>query len=319
MRKGNNPKVSVVIPMYNRQDLIGRAIASVLRQTCQDFEIIVIDDGSTDDSCKVVKSIADDRIRLIRQENKDVSAARNRGIDEAKAELIAFLDSDDEWKPGFLETVLRLRNQCPEAGVYATAYEVWRQNGDVDSPKYRHIPPAPWEGIIPNYFKAALTANIVCSSAVAIPRSVLADMGRFVLRKGLGQDQDLWTRIALKYPVAFSWCRGAIYHKESDSRRSVTIFTHVPIAESAEEMLEKNNVSGDINPYLQEFLARKKITAASRYVLDGQPKLARSILKSCKTRYFFKRRLWWYFWAIMPVCLTKYARQVKTRLFGSAG
>ena len=97
MRKVNKPKISVVIPMYNRQELIGRAIASVLRQTCQDFEIIVVDDGSKDNSCKVVKGIVDSRIHLICQEKKDVSAARNRGIDEAKADLIAFLDSDDEW------------------------------------------------------------------------------------------------------------------------------------------------------------------------------------------------------------------------------
>ncbi len=95
------PLISVVIPLYNKEPYIKRAIDSILAQKIQDYEIIVIDDGSTDKSAEVVKSFPDPRIRLIQQENAGVSAARNRGIEEAKAELIAFLDADDEWTPIF--------------------------------------------------------------------------------------------------------------------------------------------------------------------------------------------------------------------------
>ena len=311
--------VSVIIPTYNRAHLISRAIKSVLNQTYQDFEIIIIDDGSEDGSAGVVKIIDDNRIKLICQENRGVSAARNRGIEEAKADLIAFLDADDEWRPRFLETVLRLRDRYPEAGAYATAYEIHERNGDMYIPKYKHIPLAPWEGIIPNYFKMALGPFIVCTSAIAIPRNVFADVGKFVLQKGLGQDQDLWARIALKYPVAFSWQIGAVYHREVDRRRCSTIFTHVPIWNSLEKMASQTTVPEDVLPYLHEFLAKKKIMAASRYVLGGQTQLARSILKDCKTKYFLTRKLWWSFWSLMPTWITSCAWYVKRKLFGRAG
>ncbi|MGB9938210.1 glycosyltransferase family 2 protein [Methanosarcina sp.] len=101
--------VSVVIPVYNKEPHVKRALRSVLNQTVQDFEMIVINDRSTDKSLQEVKSFSDPRIRLISQENSGVSIACNRGIDEAKSELIAFLDADDEWIPDYLETILRLR------------------------------------------------------------------------------------------------------------------------------------------------------------------------------------------------------------------
>ncbi|NIA10441.1 MAG: glycosyltransferase, partial [Nitrospiraceae bacterium] len=134
------PKVSAVIPLYNKAPYIQRALRSVLAQIFQDFEIIVIDDGSTDDGAQIVKSIPDKRIRLIQQENAGVSAARNRGIKEAKGDLIAFLDADDAWKSEFLETILRLKKKFPEAGAYATAYEMVFPSGKIVVPKFKAIP-----------------------------------------------------------------------------------------------------------------------------------------------------------------------------------
>ena len=96
--------ISVVIPLYNKEKQVAHTLQSVLRQTFQDFEIVIVDDGSTDHSVEEVEKVRDTRIRLVHQQNAGVSAARNRGISEAKYDLIAFLDADDEWKPEYLET-----------------------------------------------------------------------------------------------------------------------------------------------------------------------------------------------------------------------
>ena len=111
--------VSVVIPLYNKADTITRAIQSVLKQTISEWELIVVDNGSTDDGGRHVEAIKDSRIRLIRQENKGVSMARNRGVEEATCDYIAFLDADDEWKPLFLEQSLSLQKEYPECDLYA--------------------------------------------------------------------------------------------------------------------------------------------------------------------------------------------------------
>lgn len=119
----NRPFFSVVIPLYNKQNYIKETIKSVLNQTFQDFEIVIVNDGSKDDSVKVVESIQDDRIKLVHQENSGVSVARNMGIKEANAKYIAFLDADDLWLPEFLQTIYELIQNFPDAGLYATAYK----------------------------------------------------------------------------------------------------------------------------------------------------------------------------------------------------
>ncbi len=118
------PTVSVIIPTYNRAHLLGRAIESVLDQTYQDFEIIVVDDASADETEEVVKSFGDDRINHIRhQKNKGGSAARNTGIKAARGEFIAFLDSDDEWVPKKLEKEIdRLQTLSNEVGVVYSGF-----------------------------------------------------------------------------------------------------------------------------------------------------------------------------------------------------
>ena len=121
-------KFSIVIPLYNKEKHVARAINSILNQTYQDFEIIIVDDGSTDFSYEEVKKINDPRIKIIRQKNLGVSSARNTGIKEAKNNYIGFLDADDKWKPDFLETIKKLIKDFPGAGAYATSYEIQKEN-----------------------------------------------------------------------------------------------------------------------------------------------------------------------------------------------
>jgi len=122
----NNPYVNVIIPTYNRANLIGRAIQSVLNQSYQDFEIIIVDDGSTDNTKEVVRSINDERIKYIQhKENKGAAAARNTGITAARSEYIAFQDSDDEWLHEKLEKQIKIFEvSSPEVGVVYT--DMWK-------------------------------------------------------------------------------------------------------------------------------------------------------------------------------------------------
>ena len=188
---GGRPVVSAVIPLYNKAPYIGRAIQSVLAQTEQEFEVIVVDDGSTDGGAAIVEHFADPRIRLITQENRGASAARNRGIRESWADLVAFLDADDEWYPAFLETALDLRRRYPGAGLYATAYTIYNPDGGRRVASIAAVPPTPWSGLLPNYFRsAALGEPPISSSSVAIPRGVLKETGGFA--EGTG-GAKMWT------------------------------------------------------------------------------------------------------------------------------
>ena len=147
-------KFSVIIPLYNKGPYIVRAIDSVLQQTNQNFEIIVIDGGSEDDGPKIVKEFNNPRIHLLVQSGKGVSNARNEAVNCAKNEYIAFLDADDEWMPKHLETILGLIEKYPQAGMYTTAHKEQTKDGKTQWPDYRYIPNPPWEGLLPDYFKS---------------------------------------------------------------------------------------------------------------------------------------------------------------------
>lgn len=297
------PAVSVVIPLYNKSPYIARALNSVLAQTFQDFEVIVVDDGSTDDGAAVVRGFDDPRIRLIQQENRGVSAARNRGIEAARAELVAFLDADDEWLPGHLEVLLRLRDKYPEAGGYGTAYLRKLKGSATHVAPFSDIPREPWEGLLPSYFKAAaLGAPPISASTVAIPRCILKEMGGFNTDAWWGEDTDLWGRIALKYPIAFSWDGMGIYHAEASNRACNKI---EPVRENifvtfARNALQAGEVIPDLKKDLLEYVARKQIETARRNLEAGRPDLARDNLKDCKARTLWISKHRVLFWTHVP-------------------
>jgi len=317
------PEVSVVIPLYNKAPYIERALRSVLAQTFQDFEIIVIDDGSTDDGAEIVKGILVARIRLIQQKNAGVSAARNKGIELANADLIAFLDADDEWKPEFLETILRLKKKFPEAGAYATAYEEVFPSGKIVVPKFRAIPSPPWEGIIPRYFRSALGPPPVCTSAVAVPKSVFGEVGDFPIGEPLGEDLDMWGRIALKYPIAFSWQTGAIYFIDANNRACNTCSHFMeqdrPFVKTACHAIDRGGVPSNILSDLKEYIAKCQIAAASICLFwTHDPKLARKMLikSNPKTIRVRLRKYWWYLWTLLPPPMAHFGFWITQKVLG---
>jgi glycosyltransferase involved in cell wall biosynthesis len=187
------PQVSVIIPTYNRSWIIKEAIDSVLAQDYKEFELIVVDDGSTDHTSDVLDS-SRNVIKVLSQKNKGVSAARNRGIEEASGQFIAFLDSDDLWLPQKLSAQVEFFNQTPNALICQTE-EVWIRNGLRVNPKKRH---KKLSGMI---FKPSLELCLVSPSAVMIQRSLFDRVGEFDETLPACEDYDLWLRISCRFPV----------------------------------------------------------------------------------------------------------------------
>lgn len=206
--------ISIVIPLYNKESNITNALNSVLAQTFQNFEVVVVDDGSTDNGAAVVEQYADSRIRLIRQENAGVSAARNKGIAEARGEYVAFLDADDEWLPEFLEEIVALQHEFPACRAQATNY-TFNSYGAKSSTILRKIPFKGERGVLTNYFEVASCSHPpVWTSAVCIERKLLQEIGGFPVGVKSGEDLWVWAHVAVRTHWAYSLNPKSIYNIE---------------------------------------------------------------------------------------------------------
>jgi len=186
------PTVSVIIPTYNRHELVRGAIASVLTQSFSDFELIVVDDGSEDGTADVVREFPE--VRYVHQPNRGVSAARNYGVRLSAGDLIAFLDSDDLWRPQKLEQQVRFFSQRSDAQICQTE-EVWLRNGVRVNPHNKHRKA---DG---DLFARSLELCLVSPSAVMMRRELFERMGGFDEDLPACEDYDLWLRIAARLPV----------------------------------------------------------------------------------------------------------------------
>jgi glycosyltransferase involved in cell wall biosynthesis len=198
--------------MYNSASRIRRSLDSVLSQTYGDFEIVIVDDGSQDDGGDIALQYDDERIRLTRQENKGVSAARNRGIAEARGEIVAFLDADDEWRPNHLETLVELYDFCDSGGVYTTGCVLCEEDFSLptevfaDAKKDIHV-------IVADPFLAWTFMQFNNSSTTAVRKSVLEAEGGFPEGVSSGEDLSLWIRLAARYPVVASPKATAVFYQ----------------------------------------------------------------------------------------------------------
>ena len=185
------PRVSVIIPTYNRRDFVREAIASVCAQTYRDFELIIVDDGSTDGTARIVEEFRQERtdsIQYIFQTNQGVSAARNHGVVRSSGELLTFLDSDDVWQPEKLAAQIAFFNARPMAQICQTQ-EVWLRRGTRVNPRNKH---RKFGGDI---FLRSLELCLVSPSAVMMRRTLFERMGGFDEQLPACEDYDLWLRI----------------------------------------------------------------------------------------------------------------------------
>lgn len=217
--------ISVIIPLFNKEKSIYSTLQSVCNQSYTDFEIVVVDDGSTDSSAAIAESFQDSRIRVVRKSNGGVCSARNRGIQEAKGIVIALLDADDYWEPDYLETLVRLIDDYPQAGLWGLNFGT--MVGDV---KYRNsfsLYPG-FRGIIDNPW---LKGNPYCSSAIAISKMAFDTVGGFDTRIKCGEDLDMWYRLMLEFPCAYEDMVLSYYRVDAENRameRTIPLTANIP-------------------------------------------------------------------------------------------
>lgn len=191
---------SVVIPLYNKEKYIRETVQSVLAQDYKEFEVLIVNDGSTDGSLHKLKDISDARIKIINQENSGVSQARNTGISNASFEWIAFLDGDDVWSPNHLSELKRIIELFPSSGLISTQHSKFDRSSELVFKLKTHD--SHIRSI--NYFaEAAKSPSIVWTSAACISQKVFNEIGGFSNIR-IGEDLEYWVKVALDYPVAIS-------------------------------------------------------------------------------------------------------------------
>lgn len=222
------PRFSIIVPLYNKAPYVSKALESIISQTFKDWECIVINDGSSDNSLEVVKNFVDEfkiydlRFKIVDQSNAGVAAARNNGVAVSHGEYVCFLDADDWWDPTFLEEMDRLILEYHDAGIYASNYIYYRPGKTHVAlslpPGYIDYPKAYCEG----------SAMPVWTGATCMPRKVFDEMGGFPVGIKLGEDFLLWAKISLHYPVAFCEKPLAYYNNDIPASLRATRNLHKP-------------------------------------------------------------------------------------------
>lgn len=211
-------KISVVIPAYNSERYIRRCIESVKKQTYKAYEIIVIDDGSTDDTLSIVSGISG--VKYCKQENSGPSAARNLGIEKSQGDWIALLDSDDEWTVNHLKTFVNAIKKNKEVKVYASGYFFVDENGNKKKAVVSNVS-ASYCGFVDDYFKCLYGDPLITSNTIIVDKNLMhSNKLRFDESLRYGEDLLLWSKIALIERVYYCCAEGSIYYLNNSGRAS---------------------------------------------------------------------------------------------------
>ena len=270
--------VSVIVPIYNAEKYLAKCIESLIHQTYHALQIILVDDGSTDGSRAIVERVIGENkgvnIRLIVQENAGVSAARNRGIQEAKGDYVALLDADDFWLSGYIAEVCRMMAYYPNMEAYSTAFDI--TSGDS---RVRAAVPEN-EGVVNPAEEALKSRYPIIPSTSTLLRSEVLDCGGFPEGMRIGEDQWLWARMMqCKMRFVFS-PMSLVRYSRSAANRSATIYRSEASEHSIEELLNDNNTQ-ILNEYIARIAIGKAITQSVR---GGSDDALRAIEKFSFTR-----------------------------------
>lgn len=307
------PQISVVIPLYNKREFLLRAVNSVIAQTFTDFELLVVNDGSTDGSEHELKSITDPRLRLLNQRNSGVSIARNTGIENAKADIIAFLDADDYYDPEFLSSIKYLAEKFPDAGAYATGFYRLYPGGKTELPDFGKVHnETNWSGVIRDYFASATVYPPFFSSSVAVKKSTFKVAGNFEPGVKMGEDIDMWMRIALLFPVAYCKRPLSYYSQESETSATKIVKRELYDFSQTRKLLETSGEELHRKfPSLKEYLNMINLETAAGLIMNGKRDDAKKILSKIETKRFVKEKKWWSLMSMFPHFIIQFAHAIK--------
>ncbi len=290
-------KFSVVIPLYNKSQYIIRAINSILEQNYPVDEIIIVDDGSTDDSLIKIRMLNSPLIQIIEQENQGVSIARNTGIKKCRNEYILLLDADDYWLNTFTSEIKKLAKKYPDAGMLACNY-AFKTKEKIIPANLKGIPEK--VGLIPNYFASCVKADLpITASSVALRKSVVNSIGGFPVGMKMGEDQLVWSRISYRYPIAFSNTIAVYYDKAViDSASKTHLITNLaPHIKFWQQDLNDNRIPTHMIPSLTKLLHFSALYCVKNNLKLNNRKAARELLFNEKLIF---RDIYW----VISIALT---------------
>ncbi len=274
-------RISVVMPLYNKRREVERAVRSVLAQSLLPSEIIVVDDGSTDGLAEAVEALGSPLVRVVRQANMGVSAARNRGIAEARGEYVALLDADDEYLTGYIAEICRLIERYPEADAYSTAFDI------VDGGRRVAAAVPSYEGYVDPAAEALKRRFAIIPSTATLRRSAVGGGGE-VFPEGMriGEDQWLWVRM-MQRGSKFCFSQASLVrYSRSASNRSASIYRSECTRHSIEELYDASQ-----SDTLNEYIARIGIGKALTQIVRGGDEDARRAVRAFSYTRLNRRQL----------------------------
>ncbi|WP_347374306.1 glycosyltransferase family A protein [Aequorivita sp. Q41] len=261
------PKFSVIIPLYNKEKDFPLTLKSVMAQTFKDFEVIIVNDGSTDNSLAIAEAEAktDSRIKIFNKKNEGLAATRNYGVARANTEDVIWIDADDSWHPFHLENMAAILKKLPEAQWFAAAYEKKHSDNLTRSMIAPTLEKGEnWIGVIEDYFKESMVDSLTHPSSVGMKKSFFLNLGGHNTAITFSEDTDLWIRAALKAPLAFSNKISATIMLDSSNR-----LNHTSLKTRIFPDYDVFNAQAEMNSSLKKYLDVHRFSIALNYKLDG--------------------------------------------------
>jgi glycosyltransferase involved in cell wall biosynthesis len=268
---------SVIIPLYNKSEYVKRCLESVLHQSYENFEIVIVNDGSTDGGELIVDKLKSENVTLINQSNQGVSVARNTGVELSRYEYVVFLDADDTWEKDFLLELDKLINKFPDAGVYGINHFNHYSSGLTTYENYTSMFNGDTSGIILDYFRtfAELGKSPFSNSSCCFPKNIFQNIGGYKPGIKTTEDSDLWCRIALSFNVAFHTKPLATYYLETpNNTRNILEDKDFQVSRTLQEYLVLKKIPKKYIPSVQMLIAFQQLSIVKRAILTDNTKFA---------------------------------------------